>query len=296
MLTKLLYTIFILPITLLPFRVLYVFSDVLYFILYKILRYRTSVVRENLKNSFPDKSIEELKHIESEFYKHLCDIICESFKVFNIKKDEIFERCVYKDLDLLEKYKDRNLCIVGGHYNNYEYAATTSTGWVGRQVSCLFSKLSNPFFNSRITKSRSQFGLQMIQKDFAKEFINKKHDEPFSLIFGADQSPTFSKNVIWTHFLNQETACFFGPEKYAKENDMVVIYTRITKPKRGYYVVNFEVVTENPLLEPHGEITVKHNRILEKDIINNPQYWLWTHKRWKRDRKPEEEIITSSVA
>ncbi|NME70959.1 lysophospholipid acyltransferase family protein [Flammeovirga aprica] len=294
--TKLIYNIFILPITLLPFRLLYIFSDVLYFIFYKLLRYRTSVVSENLRNSFPEKSKAELKHIESEFYKHLCDIICESFKVFNIKREEIFERCVYEDLDLIEKYKDRNICIVGGHYNNYEYAATTATGWAGREVSCLFSKLSNEFFNNRIAESRSQFGLQMIQKDYAKEFFSKKHEKPFGLIFGADQSPTYSKNVIWMNFLNQETACFFGPEKYAKENDMVVIYTRITKTKRGYYKVNFELVTDKPLLEPHGEITVKHNRILEKDIIKNPQYWLWTHKRWKRTRRPEEVIMETTYA
>ncbi|KXX67388.1 hypothetical protein AVL50_27210 [Flammeovirga sp. SJP92] len=271
-------------------------SDFLYFIIYKVLKYRTSVVRKNLKNSFPDKSKEELKHIESEFYKHLCDIICESFKVFNISREDMFERCVYNDLDLIDKYKDRNLCIIGTHYNNYEYAATTATGSTGRQVSCLFSRLSNEFFNKRITESRSQFGLQMIQKDHAKEYFGKKSDEPFCLIFGADQSPTFSKNVIWMEFLNQETACFFGPEKYAKEHDMVVIFTKINRVKRGYYELNFELVTDTPLLEPHGEITERHNRLLEKEIMKKPQFWLWTHKRWKRERKPDEVVMKTTYA
>lgn len=296
MFTRIIYTIFILPITLLPFKLLYLISDFLYFMLYKVLGYRTKVVRQNLKQSFPEKSEKELREIEKGFYRHLSDLICESFKVFNISKEELFKRCVYEDLHLTEKYRDRNLCIVGPHYNNFEYAATTASGYSGRTISALFSRLSNQFFNNRITQSRSQFGLQMIPKDEAKAFFNKKHDKPIGLIFGADQSPTHSKNVIWIDFLNQETACFFGPEKYAKEHNMVVIFTRITKVKRGHYVLNFEVVTDDPNSLPHGEITERHNRILEREIRKDPQYWLWTHKRWKRERKADEKVMPSSIA
>ncbi|MBB6462839.1 lysophospholipid acyltransferase family protein [Flammeovirga kamogawensis] len=294
MLTKLFYRVFIYPITILPFSILYKISDFLYLILYKLIGYRVKTVRSNLKGSFPNKSNEELREIEQEFYKHLCDLIIESFKVFNIKEEELLERCVYKDLDLLNKYKDRNLCIIGPHYNNFEYAATTATVSVGRTISCLFSKLSNDFFNQKITASRSQFGLNMIQKDFAADYFSKEHKEPFGLIFGADQSPTYSKNVIWIEFLNRETACFYGPEKYSKEHDMVVIFTKITKVKRGYYELNFELVTDTPSKEPHGFITERHNRILESEILKKPQYWLWAHKRWKRKKQENEEIIPSS--
>ncbi|WP_281615603.1 hypothetical protein [Flammeovirga sp. SubArs3] len=293
--TKILYGLFIWPITILPFSVLYKISDFLYFVLYKLIGYRTTVVRTNLNNSFPEKSDEEIKEIESKFYRHLCDLICESFKMFNISEKELLERCVYDDMDLINKYKDRNLCIIGHHYNNFEYAATSATASVGRQISCLFSKLSNEFFNEKITTSRSQFGMNMIQKDYAKSFFESKHEKPIGLIFGADQSPTYSKKVIWTNFLNQETACFFGPEKYAKENDMVVIFTKITKVKRGYYRLNFELVTDQPLQEEHGFITEKHTRMLEKEIKKRPEYWLWTHKRWKRTREKHEEFVPATA-
>ncbi|MBB3700884.1 lysophospholipid acyltransferase family protein [Flammeovirga yaeyamensis] len=294
MITKIIYGIFIKPITLLPFSILFKISDFLYFVLYRILKYRTSVVRTNLKNSFPEKSHDEIIEIEKEFYVHLCDLIVESFKVYSIKEDEFFQHIEYDDNGLIDKYKDRNLCVIGTHFNNFEFAATSATKAVGREVHALFSKLSNDFFNKRMKESRSQFGTVFIEKNEAKEFFSEKHEKPFAVIFGADQSPTYSKNVIWTDFLNQETACFFGPEKYAKEHNMVVIFTKTIKVKRGYYKLTFDVVTEDPLNEPHGAITERHNRFLEKVIQENPPYWLWTHKRWKRKRNENEEVLPAS--
>ncbi|OHX68398.1 hypothetical protein NH26_00995 [Flammeovirga pacifica] len=294
MITKILYTLFIKPITLLPFKILYLFSDFLYLVLYRLLGYRVSVVRSNLKNSFPEKTDKEIKDIEKKFYAHLCDLIVESFKVYSITEKEFFEHIEYDDNGLIDKYKDRHICVIGTHFNNFEFAATSATRAVGRTVHALYSKLSNDFFNTKMKESRSQFGTEFIEKHDAKAFFAEKHDNPIAVIFGADQSPTYSKNVIWTEFLNQETACFFGPEKFAKELDMVVIFTKTIKVKRGYYKLTFDVVTEDPLNEEHGAITERHNRYLEKVIQENPQYWLWTHKRWKRKRNEDEVVLPPS--
>ncbi|AZQ61626.1 acetyltransferase [Flammeovirga pectinis] len=293
--TKILYLLFIKPISLLPFRALYILSDFLYLILYKVIGYRTKVVRQNLTSSFTDLSKEEIKDIESKFYHHLCDIICESLKVFNVKEEDLFERCVYNDLDLINKYKDRNLCILGGHYNNWEYAGTVSSKYANREIGALYTKLSNQFFNSRITRSRERFGLKMIDKNLAKEYFNSENNKPIGIIFGADQSPTYSKNVVWADFLGQDTALYFGPEKYSRENDMVVIYTQIIKKKRGFYECNFKLISDDVSKTEHGEILEKYTRLLEKDIKNEPQYWLWTHKRWKREKKEGEELLKSTV-
>jgi len=145
--------------------------------------------------------------------------------------------------------------------------------------------LKNVFFDNKIQQSRTRFGLELVSVKRTKQLFEELQDERFVMVFGADQSPSrTSTNHYWTQFLNQDTAVFYGAEKYAREYNLPVIFAKINKTKRGMYHFELELIEENPADTLKGEITKKHVQLLEQQIINQPEYWLWTHKRWKIKR------------
>jgi len=294
---RILYYIFLKPLSILPLSVLYIFSDILYLLLYKILGYRTSVVRTNLKNSFPEKSEKELQKIQSAFYRHLCDIIIESVKLFSISKQELQKRFYIKNPEIVKKYflKGQNIILVGGHYNNWEILAISLDFLLPHQAVGIYSPLKNKFFNEKLAASRSKFGVQLITKSEVRTCFQQKTTKPTMTVFGADQSPTYSKKVYWTNFLNQETAVAIGTEFFSVKYNYPVIYINVTKLKRGYYEGELKLLAENPAKLQDGEITKRHTEYLEKVIRKNPQYWLWSHKRWKRQRAEDEQLIESKM-
>jgi KDO2-lipid IV(A) lauroyltransferase len=289
--SAILYYLIIKPLSLLPFRVLYWLSDFLYLILYKVFGYRTSVVNANLTNSFPEKSPEEIKEIQDKFYHHLCDLIVESVKLFSISEKEILKRIKFVNPEVTNAYFDKgqNLMIVGGHSGNWEYTIAGNLV-VSHQIVALYSPLSNKFFEKKMKESRSRFGTSLLSTKDAKAFFKAGPETLSMMIFGSDQSPSSSTKAYWTRFLNQDTAVSYGLEKYAKQYKYPVFYAGIRKIKRGCYEFSFELIEENPASTTYGEITEKHVRILENQILAQPEYWLWTHKRWKRE-KPEGVVI-----
>ena len=290
-LNYLLYYLFILPVSLLPFRALYGVSDFLYIVLYRVFGYRTKVVRTNLKNSFPDKSQDELKSIERLFYHHLCDVIVETFKSFTISDREILKRMVLINPELPNAYfaKGKSLFLAGGHYNNWEWIATGLNQQMKHTAAALYTPLSNTFFEQKMRSTRGRFGLLMIPTKKATAFFEENKDQLTATVFGIDQSPRHPNRCHWMHFLNQDTGVMFGLEKYAKELDYPVLFSNIKKVKRGYYSLQFSLLTDQPRNEPDGMIVEKATRLLEQQIIALPQYWLWTHKRWKHKRVKSEE-------
>ncbi len=283
------YYLFVKPISLLPFNVLYMVSDIAYFIIYRVLGYRKKVVTKNLVNSLPHKSMDEIKNIRKNFYKHFTDFLFESFKIFSITEKEVLERFKVLNPEVLKPYADANqsVIIVGGHYNNWEMLAVGIDHYIEHQSVAIYSKLANKFVNGKVLKSRGKYGLRLIPRHEVKAFFAETK-ELTATLFGADQSPSIAKKVYWTEFLNQDTPVMFGVEKFAKEKDYPVIYGGMTKVKRGHYEFEFEVLFDKPLEAPYGEITKVHTKRLETQILEDPQYWLWTHKRWKRKRTPEE--------
>jgi len=178
----------------------------------------------------------------------------------------------------------RDVILVGGHYNNWEMLAVGINQIVPHDCIGIYTKLSNPFFDDKMKSSRSKFGLKMINtREVTSNFI-KKNKTPRMTIFGADQSPTYSKNVHWTNFLNQDTAVALGTERFAKKYNLPVVFCSINKEKRGIYSAELSVLTENPQDTEDGEITEMHTSKLENQINVKPEFWLWTHKRWKRKR------------
>jgi KDO2-lipid IV(A) lauroyltransferase len=281
-----LYYLFIIPISLLPFPLLYLLSDFLFFIFYSLLGYRKKIVVSNITNSFPEKSKQEVNEITKLFYKHFCDVIVESLKSFTISDAQISKRMILKNPELLNSYYDKKQSVIlaGGHYNNWEWIAVALDKQMKHQSIAIYKTLSNKFFDEKMRSTRGKFGLLMVSTKLVAETFSKFKNELTATIFAIDQSPSNPKKCYWMNFLNQDTPVLFGTEKFSKDYNQPVLFGTITKVKRGFYQIAFETVTDNPTNTEHGYITETTTKLLEAEIIKAPQYWLWTHRRWKHKR------------
>ncbi len=285
MITRIFYYFLILPISLLPYPLLYLLSDFLFLVMYRLIGYRKEVVFTNLKNSFPDKTEKELKHIMSGFYRHLCDLIIESIKGFTISEKQLRKRLIIKNPEFSNYFSDKgqSIIFVGGHYNNWEICAQAFSMYSNHKCIGIYKPLSNAFMNSKLYTSRSKYGMNLVSMKQTKKSFEDGTDAK-AIVFGSDQNPSNPKRAHWVQFLNQDTGVLFGVEKYSKQYDWPVVFVSISKVKRGHYEVEYSLITDKPTEEPHGKITEDFTKRLEQDIINQPQYWLWSHKRWKHKR------------
>jgi KDO2-lipid IV(A) lauroyltransferase len=266
----------------LPMFVLYGLSNFLYLILYKVLHYRVKVVQSNLKNSFPDKTAHELKKIEVEYYKYLTDLIVESVKGFTASRSEMLKRVSYTDTIALDKLFDNKQSgiVVMGHCGNWEWICRSAAFLMKNRVVVVYKPLSNRYFDTLIAETRTEFGVSQVpMTSIGRYLIQQK--EPFLLILLSDQSPSDALNSHWMNFLNQETAVLKGAEKLSKKFNLPLIYNNIKRSKRGHYICSPKFIVENPSSYPEGEITEMHTKILEKNIKEQPEIWLWSHRRWK---------------
>lgn len=289
--SRILYYLLVKPLSLLPLPVLYRLSDLLYVVLYYIAGFRKKVAWTNLRNSFPGTSPAELKSIMRRYYRHMCDMIAESIRMFSMSKEEAILRCPLVNPEVLQAHYDagKSVILVAGHYNNWELAAMAFDVQAPHTTVGVYTPLTDPFFEKKVQESRGKYGMVLLPKQQTATFFEEQKEALNLYLMGADQSPTYAKKVYWMTFLGQETAVAFGTEKYAKQYDYPVVFGHIRKLRRGYYEMWFENVETEPLKAPYGSITEAHTRVLEKDILAAPEYWLWTHKRWKRKRKEGEE-------
>lgn len=270
---------------LLPFKVLYILSDILYFWAYKVIRYRVKVVRENLKVSFPEKSEKERKKIERQFYHHFTDYFVETIKLLHISDKEIQERMEFKNVELVKDLmKDGNSSIMYlGHYGNWEWVTSINLLFDDCLLGQIYRPLKNKIFDDIFLKIRSRFDSVSIAKNNTlRTIVNyKKQGQKILIGFMSDQTPAWNNIHYWTKFLNHDTAVFTGVERIAKQTGFSVTYLDITKVGRGKYTAVVKLITDNPKDEPEFAITEKYIREMETTILRNPAYWLWTHKRWK---------------
>ncbi len=281
-----LYYLVILPVSYLPYFVLYRISDFLFFLFYYVLAYRKKVIAGNIHRSFPDKSLKEKELIVRNFYRHFADLIVESLKVFTISQKQVEKRMKFSNPEVINRYFDegRSVILAGGHYNNWELFAVAIDHAVKHQSIAIYKPLSNRFFDEKMRATRGKYGLEMIAIKEVKHVFEKYKGTPTLTIFGTDQSPGNVRKAYWTNFLNQDTAVLFGTEKFAREYNYPVVFGCIHKLSRGQYAVEFRDLFDEPSNTVHGEITEAHTRMLEKDILQKPEYWLWSHRRWKRKR------------
>lgn len=254
--------------------------------MYYAAGYRKKVVLSNIENSFPEKNSAEHNKIAKDFYKHFCDLVLEGLKGFSISEKEINRRFKMDKSGVIDEfYKNgKDIVFVGGHYNNWEILALGIGMQLDHTVIGIYKPLSNKFFNKKMIKSRQRFGLVLAPMKQVKQFMDKSFENPKGVIFAVDQSPQNKRKVVWGNFLNQDTAMFYGAEKYAKDYDLPVVYAVINKVKRGHYEAKAKLLTDKPNDMGHGEIIRLANQFLEEDIRKDPQYWLWTHRRWKHKR------------
>jgi Kdo2-lipid IVA lauroyltransferase/acyltransferase len=282
-------------ISILPLRVLYVISDFFYYIIYYLVGYRKKVVFQNLKKSFPEKSEEEIKTIAQKFYRHFTDLLFETIKLFTISEKELTRRINYKSTEIIDDLYNRGKhgIVVMGHYGNWEWLMGVSRATKHHAMS-LYKPLANKFIDKMICKNRSRFGADLVPMKSALRAILKYKQENLLTLscFIADQSPIRNEIQYWTKFLNQDTPVLLGIEKIAKLTNEPVLFYRILPVSRGYYEIEiiklFEEVKD---LKPY-EITEAHTRVLEQTIRNCPEYWLWTHRRWKWSHMFKTQIIS----
>lgn len=278
---------------LLPMRALYVLSDILYVLVYRIIRYRVKVVRKNLTNSFPEKSEAELLKLEREFYHHFADYIVETIKLAHISLEELQRRAYLRNPELVDQLMaEGHTCFIllMGHYGNWEWFSGSTSRFKDSRIYQIYRPLSNKAFDQLFIHLRTQFGSYGIKKqDTVREVIQLKKDKtPCVVIFIADQTPSRNNLHYWTTFLNQDSAILTGPERLAKKLNLPVIFLDTKQVKRGYYTVDMKLLTDHPKDTPDNWITEQYTRLMEKCILRNPAGWLWTHKRWKYNRTDNE--------
>jgi KDO2-lipid IV(A) lauroyltransferase len=283
--SAILYYLVVFPISLLPLPIIYFFTNGIYFVFAYLLPYREKVILKNLRNSFPDKNEKEIQQIKRKFYKHFYNILAEGIKNLSISKEELKRRVKIKNPEILEKLyqKNKNVLLVSGHFNNWEWLISSQNFLFSHQAVGIGMPLSSKFWDKKLNERRSRFGMHVIHSKIVHEYFSKKHEKPFATLILSDQSPGDSKKAYWMQFLNQETAVLFGCEKLAHTYDQAVVFFIVNKIKRGHYEIELQVITENPKNCSWGEITEKHATLLENKIQKNPEFWLWSHKRWKRE-------------
>ena len=272
----------------LPKRGIYVLSDFLFFIGFYVIRYRKKVVFENLKNAFPNKSEKEIKNISRRFFQHLSDVMIENVASLYMKPEKIKKFVTIKNLDVLTNLykKNKNITALIGHFGNWEFL-TTIPPYTSYTIFSVYKPLRNKFFDKKTYEMRErQQAVPVPMKKVYKAIIEyEQKNQPYILGMVADQSPPKRELNFWTTFLNQETAFFTGSEKIAKRFNHAVIFTTVNKVERGHYEVELTKLFENAKDADEYEITEKYARALEQVIQKNPEYWLWSHRRWKHKRK-----------
>ncbi|MGZ3945906.1 MAG: lysophospholipid acyltransferase family protein [Mucilaginibacter sp.] len=279
---------FLYLLSLLPVWLLYVISDFLFIILYYLAGYRRNVVQENLRNSFPEKSDEERSLIEKKYFKYMADLMLETIKSVSMSEKQVQQRMACTNPELMEHYfsQGKSIIAAAGHYGNWELACLTFGFLTDKKRLVVYKPQSSDIFTDFFNRTRSRFGTTMISmKQTLRKMIEYKNELTF-LVLAADQTPSRSEALYFTTFLNQPTAVFIGVEKLTGLRDCVVIFYRIDLVKRGHYTYTFVPLVENPKETRPFEITRIQVSYLESLIREKPEYWLWSHRRWKI--KPED--------
>jgi KDO2-lipid IV(A) lauroyltransferase len=277
----------------LPLPVVYRLSDALHFVVFRVFRYRYQVIRRNLSNSFPEKSAAERERIAVANERYFCDLFLETFKLLNWSVADLSRHVTHEGFELhgpalAEK---KNLVFILGHMGNWEWYGAKYGAISPFQIFTIYHPLSSPGFDELLYGMRRRWRTRLIRMKGATRKIRRlverdlEDRRPFVIGFIGDQSPR-PEAAYWTRFLNQDTAVFRGVERTAREYDFPVVYASVRRPARGKYHVRLELLTDRPRELPEGEILERFIRRLESDIREQPEIWLWTHKRWKV-KKPE---------
>ena len=259
--------------------------DVFYVLLITLIPYRKKVIVQNIDRSFPDKKKKEKAKIKRLFYRHLTQLLAESVKGLSISEQELKKRITVKNPELMDNLysKGKNVLLVSGHYNNWEWVILAQSILFKHEAIGIGMPMTSKFWDKKINQRRSRFGMKVVHAKNYKEALTENKNQLKSVLVLSDQSPADSMKSYWMPFLNQNTAVLFGAEMMAHQLNYAVVYYSLRKVKRGKYEMELFLITDNPSEKSYGEITESHTKLLEEEISKDPAFWLWSHKRWKRD-------------
>lgn len=299
MVTCLYYIVFGLwyALSLLPLKVLYILSDGMFYLIYYIIKYRRPIVRKNLTDSFPDKTQAEIIKIEKDFYSWFCDYIVETIKLFSMSEKEIKRRMTFEGVDMIQQDfdKGKNCSMYLGHYCNWEWITSLPLHVNNSVCAQIYHPIENKRFDSLFLKLRSRFGAKSIEMDKSfKTIVSWKRNNITNIVgYIADQVPGLHNVHCWVDFLNHDTPVFTGAEKITSLTDANAYYADIIRPKRGYYKCIIKKITIPEAEDTKFFITKEYFRLLEETINRTPQYWLWSHNRWKRTREEFNRLYST---
>lgn len=286
---------FLYGIAWLPFRALYLLSDVVFVLIYHVFGYRRKVVRMNLRNSFPEKSDAELRLIEYDFYRWFCDLVLETVKTLSITPAEVERHVAVEGTEVLRQYFDAgtSIILVMGHWGNWELGGARFSQLPFHKLNVIYHPLQEKHFDALMIRMRTRLGNGLYPMKETVKCMLRDRGLVTATAFIADQTPS-PQQAYWTTFLHQATPVFRGTETIARKLDRPVVYLGIDRPRRGQYVMRFEDLVPDPKNTAEGMISELHTRRLEEDIRRRPSIWLWTHRRWKH-KAPDNLVEPNEV-
>ncbi|NHM04748.1 lysophospholipid acyltransferase family protein [Flavobacterium celericrescens] len=271
-------------ISILPFPIFYLFSDFVYFLTYNLIGYRKKVVRANIALALPHLSEKERLSIEKKFYSHLCDMFLEMIKTLTISQKEVEKRFTFTNLEVYHELEKQNksIALLCAHYASYEWVISMNYHITYKGFG-IYKKIANPYFDKLVRKIRSKFKAALITTKETIPTIAENHKQGLLCLYGfaSDQSPKKNAAYHWAPFMGHIVPVHTGAEMLAKRFDMNVIFLRTKKIKRGYYEASFELLSNDAKSVPNYDITDRFLQLVEEQIHEAPEFYLWTHKRWK---------------
>jgi len=271
-------------ISILPFRFFYWFSDFIYLIVYHIIGYRKKTVKYNLALALPHLSSEERLIIEKKSYHHLCDMFLEMIKTMTISSAEMNRRFVVTNIELVKEYekKGKSAILLASHYASWEWLLSINEKTKFKGIG-VYKKIANKYFDKLLRDIRSKYNAELVETNKAIPLMAENQKNGILSMYGlaSDQSPKLNRAFHWDAFMGVEVPVHTGAEMLAKKYDLNVLFVKVKKVKRGFYEATFVPITDNPNSFPDFEITNIFLREVEKQILEAPEYYFWTHKRWK---------------
>jgi len=269
-----------------PFWLLYFWADIIYLLCYYLIGYRKKTVAQNLKNSFPEKTDQEIKEITRKFYHHFADLVVETIKAFQMNEEMLNNRFHYKNPEILDELyaHGKSVALLSGHYGNWEWTIALPK-IIKHQINVIYRPIQDETFDGYMKQVRSRFGMLMMPARISgRTMLELEKSGQLSATYYLTDQTALKDTDYWMMFLNQETAVFPGAEKIASKFKQAVVFMDIQKVRRGYYEIEFTKLFDDASQTKEFEVTKAHTKLLEEIIRKRPELWLWSHKRWKHTR------------
>ncbi|MEO8252990.1 MAG: lysophospholipid acyltransferase family protein [Flavobacterium sp.] len=271
-------------ISILPFRLFYWVSDIMYFVVYYIIRYRKKTVQNNLKMALPHLNDKERLLLEKKFYQHFCDMFMEMAKTMTMSPEEMSKRFKITNIELMKEYEqqDKSIMLLASHYASWEWLLSLNLKLSYKGIA-VYKKIANRYFDKLTKDIRSKYNTEMVSTDKTIPLMANNNRKGILSVYGlaSDQSPKTNQIAHWESFMGMETPVHIGPELLSKKYNLNVLFAKVKKVKRGYYEMTLIPITNDAKSLPNYEIIHRYIQEVEKQIMEAPEYYFWTHKRWK---------------